>query len=226
MATKPLDIKPRYSIILLVQPIKSQITYIDQAIVSVNSMSGFENISSVEDVILYIGDDNSVNVPVTPDYSGKRVNAYYDVVWICYGLIHQRQFLSRTDTEFEFVDKESVSTVQTLITNLHLNRTHDGVYAKSRMMQKKEVTQWFGDKNKVQICFLPTSKEDQTTNLGCATVFLKILENASLLNIQRKLIEIGGEEKEKLMVTTVVGASDKWVYLIGDVLTHVRLNHL
>ena len=49
------------------------------------------------------------------------------------------------------------------------------------------------------------------------------MENAGVINIQRKKIVIGGEEKEKLIVTTVAGASDKWVYLIGDRLTHVRL---
>ena len=32
-----------------------------------------------------------------------------------------------------------------------------------------------------------------------------------------------GKKKKKLIVTTVSGASDKWVYLIGDGLTHVRL---
>ena len=31
--------------------------------------------------------------------------------------------------------------------------------------------------------FLPTSKEDETTNLGCATVFIEILENAGVINI-------------------------------------------
>ena len=70
---------------------------------------------------------------------------------------------------------------------------------------------------------LPTSKEDETTNLGCATVFLEILENAGVINIQRKKIEIGGEEKVKLIVTIVAGASHTWVYLIGDGLPHVRL---
>ena len=32
-----------------------------------------------------------------------------------------------------------------------------------------------------------------------------------------------GEEEEKLVVTTVEEASNKWIYLIGDGLTHVRL---
>ena len=185
MAIKPLDINPRFNYVVPVITIKSPITYIDQAIVSVDGMSDFENISTVEDVIAYITSDSTVNVPVTPDYSDKRVNTYYDVVRICYGLIQQRQFFSRVDTEFQFLDKASMDTVHNLIGNLHSNFTHAGWYAKSRTVQKKEVTQWFGEKNKVQICFLPTSKEDKTTNLGCATVFLEILENTVVINIQR-----------------------------------------
>ena len=135
----------------------------------------------------------------------------------------QRQFLSRNKKKFEYIDKEACNIVQPLIIILHTNQTSAGLYAKSRLTQMKEVTQWFGDKLKVDICFLPTSNEDETTNLGCTTVFLEILENAGLINIQRRKIVIGGEEKEKLVVTTVTEASSKWLYLIGDGLTHVKL---
>ena len=72
---------------------------------------------------------------------------------------------------------------------------HSGLYAKARNIQTKEVTQWFGEKNKVSICFLSTSKEYETTNIGYATVFIEILENADLINIARKKAKIGGEDK-------------------------------
>ena len=223
MAIKPLIVTSRQKIIPKLLNIKSPITYIDQAIVSVEGMSGFENITTIEDMISCITLDNSVNTPKSPNYDGKRVNSYYDVVRLCYGLIQQRKFLSRNDKEYEFIDQQSMNTVQSLVNNLHSNRGYDGLYAKARCIQKQEVKQWFGDRNKLQICFLPTSKEDETTNLGCATVFLEILENAGLIRIQRQKFSIGGEEKEKLVVETVIGASEKWVYLIGDGLTHVRL---
>ena len=100
--------------------------------------------------------------------------------------------------------------MQPLIGILHSNRSNTGLYAKARILQKKEVGQWFVHKPKVEICFLPTSKEDETTNLGCATVFLEILENAGLINIQRKkMVRRTGEEEEKLVVTTVEEASNK-----------------
>ena len=99
--------------------------------------------------------------------------------------------------------------MQPLIGILHANLASNGFYAKGRLAQKKEVIRWFGDKNNVEICFVPTSKEDETTNLGCATVFLEILENAGLINIDRKKFVISGEEKEKIVVTTVVEASKK-----------------
>ena len=151
-----------------------------------NGMSGCENLHIIDDVISYITTDNAINIPVFPDYSGKRVNSYYNVIKICYGLMQQRQFLSRNDTEFEYIDRESCSQVQPLIGMLHSNRSNTGLYNRARILQKKEVIKWFGDKPKVEICFLPTSKEDETTNLGCATVFLEILENAGLINIKRK----------------------------------------
>ena len=223
MAIKPLDTTPNHENTLPKTPVKSPITYLDQAIVSVDGMSGFENITSVEDVISYITMDHKLNTPVTRDYSGRRVNSYYDIIRISYGLLQQRQFLSRTDTEFQFVEKTFTSNVQTLIGKLNSNRNHLGLYAKARIIQNKEVTQWFGDKDKVEICFLPTSKEDETTNLGCATVFLEILENAGLINIERRPFETNGVKSEKLQVTTIAGASHKWLYLIGDGLTHVRL---
>ena len=71
--------------------------------------------------------------------------------------------------------------------------------------------------------FLPTSKEDETTNLGCAVVFLEILENAGLIDTTRKKTTINNEEKERLCVSAVDEAKHKWLYLIGDGLTHVQL---
>ena len=72
---KPLIVTPRHKIVLPLPTIKYPITYLDQAIVSVDGMSGCENISSIEDLIAYIILDNTVNTPVIPDYSGKRVNS-------------------------------------------------------------------------------------------------------------------------------------------------------
>ena len=140
MAIKPLYTTPNHVNTLPMTPVKSPITYLDQAIVSVDAMSGFENITSVEDVISYITMDNKFNTPLTRDYSGRRVDGYSDIIRISYGLLQQRQFLSRTDTEFKFVDKSLTSNVQTLIEQLNTNRTHLGLYAKSRMIQNKEVT--------------------------------------------------------------------------------------
>ena len=67
------------------------------------------------------------------------------------------------------------------------------------------------------------SKEDETTNLSCVTVLLEILKNAGIIAINRQNITIDGDVKEKLVIETVAGAIHKWVYLIGDGLTHVRL---
>ena len=77
--------------------------------------------------------------------------------------------------------------------SIHLNISHAGLYTKSRNRKIKDVTQCFSEQNKVNIRFLPTSKEDKTTNIGCATVFLEILENTGLINITRKNTKIGGE---------------------------------
>ena len=68
---------------------KSPITYLDQAIVSVDGMSGFDNLNTIEDIISCITRVDTVNIPLLPDYSGRRVNSYYNVMNICYGLIQQ-----------------------------------------------------------------------------------------------------------------------------------------
>ena len=53
-------------------------------------MSGCDHIHTIEDVISFIMTNDTVNVPIIPDYSGRRVNTYYSVVQICYMLIQQR----------------------------------------------------------------------------------------------------------------------------------------
>ena len=74
------------------------------------------------------------------------------------------------------------------------------------------------------MCFLPTSKEDETTNIGCAIVFFEILQNAGLITISHnKTKGMDGKENDKLVVKLVDENKHKWVYLIGDGLTHVCL---
>lgn len=157
---------------------KPAISYLNQAIVLVHQMSGFENINTVDDVIKYIFDNKSVNVPLLPDYSGVRVNEYYAIVKICYGLIQQRQFLSRSSTVFKFLNSEQVQSTYSLVGILHHNPTVNGMYNKTRRIQMQHIKQWFV--NKVNVSFLPNPKEDETANLGCAVVFMEILENAGV----------------------------------------------
>ena len=45
--------------------------------------------------------------------------------------------------------------------------------------------------------FLPTSKEDETKNLGCVNVFLKILENTGLINVSCKRQDSRVKKEEK-----------------------------
>ena len=90
MAIKPLIVSHTYTAVVPLPLVKSPITYIDQAIVYVDDMIGCANICSVDEVIAFITMDNTANIPVTPDFSGKRVNNYYDVIRICYGLSQQR----------------------------------------------------------------------------------------------------------------------------------------
>lgn len=57
-------------------------------------MSGFECINTIDGVGDFLLDSNSVNVPLLPDFSGSRVNSYYNIIEVCYGLMLHRQFLS------------------------------------------------------------------------------------------------------------------------------------
>ena len=80
---------------------KARISYAHQGIVSVYGMNIFESIYTVDDIGRCIFNGSSVNVPLVPDYSGRRVDAYYDIVKICYGLLLQRQYLSRDNAVFK-----------------------------------------------------------------------------------------------------------------------------
>ena len=149
-------------------------------------MSGFECINTIYGVSDFLLDSNSINVPSLPYFSGSRVNCYYDMIKICYGLILQKQFLSRDTIVFKFVGDDRILNTSGLVDILHVNWKTNGLYNTARKIQKTEVNKWFCNKEKVSICFLPMSKEYETTNLGCAVLFLEILENAGLIDINRK----------------------------------------
>ena len=83
MALKHLKVPSRRPILTQINKVKSPITYLGQAIILVNNMSGCDNIHTIDDVISYIITNNTINVPVLPDYSGKRVNNYYKRVLAC-----------------------------------------------------------------------------------------------------------------------------------------------
>ena len=125
---------------------KSGVKYLNQLIVSVHGMSGCENINTLDDMIKFITLDNSIRTPSNIDFSGRRVDIYYDIHRLCYGLLQQRQFLSRDGIEFKCIDKSIVSIINPVISLLHANRSHDGLYAKARNTQQREVEEWFGKK--------------------------------------------------------------------------------
>ena len=60
--------------------------------------------------------------------------------------------------------------------------------------------------------------KDEITNLGCVVVFHEILENAGLITLSHK--HNNGKENLKLFIENLVGSTDKWLYRIGDRLTH------
>ena len=106
----------------------------------------------------------------------------------------------------------------------------DELYASARDYQSNEVDQWFRKKDKVKMCFLSSSKEEKTTNLGCATVFLEMLQNAGLINIKHETMRQGRiegdsitEPKRKIIVELVPGARHIWLYLGWDGIMHVCL---
>ena len=95
--------------------------------------------------------------------------------------------------KYSFILSKSVSDTKKIVSIINRNKATTGLHKNASLFQKREVQQWFNEKDKVKICFLPTSKEDETTNIGCATVFFEILQNAGLISIhipntERKLM--------------------------------------
>ena len=131
--------------------------------------------------------------------------------------------------EFCFIDKGKVENTQSFVCALHNNWWMDGLYASARKFQQIEVYSWFGKINKVYLYFLPTSKEEKTKNLGCAAVFLEILQYIYIINIRWKVVEMSNNDSvstntaTKLEVDLVPCASHKRIYLVGDWLNHVQL---
>lgn len=77
----------------------------------------------------------------------------------------------------------------------------------------------------MQICFLSTSKVDETKIIGCATMVFKILHMAGRISITHTNFRTNadGNDKEKLVVKLAENAKHKWLHLIGDRLTHICL---
>ena len=101
---------------------------------------------------------------------------YSGFVCYCYSLLQQRKYLSQIVMKFKFISDKALNDTTNIVNLLNKNRANEGMYKHARLFQKREVSRWFGVKSKVQMCFLPTSKEEETTNIGCAIVFFNIAE--------------------------------------------------
>ena len=91
--------------------------------------------------------------------------------------------------------------------------------------KRGKLLRWFGEQEKSHMRFLPTSKEDEITNIKCVVVFFEILKNTGLISIKYTQIQSGvdGKVREKCMVYLVEGNKHKWLHLIGEGFTYVRL---
>ena len=120
---------------------------------------------------------------------------YASFVCYCYALLQQQTFLSRNEIIFKFISEKAIDDVKIIVLTVNENRGSDGIYKCTILVKKREDIRWFGEKNKVQICFLPTSKEYETNNIGCATVFFQILQNTRLITISHtKSMVFDGKE--------------------------------
>ena len=94
--------------------------------------------------------------------------------------ITARKYPSHESEKCKLISPSAVDDVKQIVSILKQNKMMDGIYKNEKLFQQREVKRWFGEKDKVELCFLPTSKEDQTINVGCATVFFEILKNAGI----------------------------------------------
>ena len=165
--------------------------------------------------------------PESINYTGQRVLTYIKFVRLSYLLLQQRKYLSRQSVKYSFISSKAVIDAKEIVSILNRNRSTTGVYTNASLFQNREVQRWFNEKNKVKIYFLPTFKEDETTNIGCATMFFEILQNDGIISITntKYTTKVDGkdQDQDKLVVKLVENAKHKWLYLIGDGLTHVRL---
>ena len=117
---------------------------------------------------------------------------------------------------FQFVEKENHDSAKAVMNILSKNRTMKGIYREARQFQSKAVDSWSGEKSNVRTCPLPTMAEDETTTLGTGAVLLQIMDLCGLINV------LSGQGVDQ---RSILQSSDltKWLYLVGDGLTQVRL---
>lgn len=135
LAIQPLHMLPIHSLTGMVYNHKSPVTYLHQSIASVNRISGCEAIKTIEQMIQFITDDSSIITPTNPDFSGRRVNCHYHILRLCYGFLQQRQFLSRSENGFKFIDESTQSQTKPIVSLLHFNRSNDWMYTNARRAQ-------------------------------------------------------------------------------------------
>lgn len=97
MIIRLLPILPKVSLTGGISNTKQSIAYLKQSIMSANGMIGCKNVNIINGATSFITTDNSFNIPSHPNFSVEKVNGYYNMLRICYGLIHQREFSSQKE---------------------------------------------------------------------------------------------------------------------------------
>ena len=154
----------------------TSITYIQQLVVPLYGMIIYEEWSPTDHMFKEI--INQTKQPTAKQsiyYSGKNVGVYVNSVYLCYLLLQQRKYLSRGLIQYKFISTKDVSDTEHIVLILNDSRSMDGLYKNASLFQKREVHRWFGENDKVHMCFRPTSKEYETAKIGCLVVFFEIL---------------------------------------------------
>jgi hypothetical protein len=193
------------------------VRYLDQAIPSPMGMPRYELMTLRPAHFAIEHFDHAIYAPcMSPDFTGKRVAAFVDLVFLTEEMKMQQKFLSRPNAQYSFVNDDALLAYQStgVMKILQQNRSAGGLYERAHKFQRESVVKWKGRQTPVKLLCCPLSVDDETTTEGCGNVMLSLLEMASIIKVNKK---------SKKIVSLSEHLDTRWQITYGDGLSQMRV---
>ena len=212
-----------------------EITYSKQAIPSPFGLPKFEELDVIDEDVF--NNEKWVTNSSSMDVSGLRVLKYANVIEVAYQMSRMRKIIPFWLESFSFGNSEHldsmaklriVERLKPLVQTSLKPRKEDGFPGrKAGLLRRIDSFQrsctytWrnAGDISPASTIIPPVSPEDETTNVGAGQNVVSLLLMRGILEPSKR----GGEDGDVSKVRLADDYKSKWLMLVGDGLTQIRV---